>query len=276
VDAVVLATGGYAGSPELLARYAPPAAQAVHAGGRNSDGTALRIGEAVGAALACMGAYQGQPHVSPHLVDGVRPRFGASLPSLGAIMVNRAGERFVAEDIGPSELTGHLLSQPGGRAVEIWEETAQQAAMAGGPFRRAAGLGVITTCGSVAELAARFGLPQEPLAATIAAAARCARGEAEDPFDRRRWGAALAPPFHAAEVTGALAHTQGGVVVDGAARVLRPDGTVVPGLHAAGGAACGISGSGTSGYLPGNGLSQSFVLGLLAGRSAAREPATTV
>jgi fumarate reductase flavoprotein subunit len=229
------------------------------------------VTEGLAPALACMDAYQGQPHVSPHLHDGVRPRFGASLPALGAIMVSRAGLRFAAEDMGPSELTAHLLAQPGGVAVEIWDAAAQAAAMAGGPFRHAASLGVIARCDSVAELAARFALPEAALRDTLDHAARCARGDATDPIGRRRWGALLAPPFHAAEVTGALAHTQGGLLVDGRAQVLRADGTPIPRLFAAGGAACGISGHGSAGYVPGNGLAQSFALGLLAGEAAARD-----
>ncbi|WP_270936967.1 FAD-binding protein, partial [Falsiroseomonas oryzae] len=244
-------------------------AGAVHVGGRGADGTALRVTAALSPALACLDAYQGQPHVSPHLVGGVRPRFGAALPALGAILVNREGARFVAEEMGPSELTAHLLAQPGGRAVEVWDTAAQQAAMAGGPFRRAVELGAVARCDSVADLAARFALPEAALRATLDDAARCARGEATDRFGRLRWGAPLAPPFHAAEVTGALAHTQGGLVVDDAARVLRADGTPFAWLFAAGGAACGISGAGAAGYVPGNGLAQSFALGLLAGEAAA-------
>ena len=267
---IVLATGGYGGAPDLLSRYAPPARHAVHVGGKGATGFGIRAVEQLGAELLCMDAYQGQPHVSPHLVNGIRPRFGASLPALGAVMVNREGRRFCAEDMGPSEMTGVLLSQPEGRAVEIWDEHAQQAAQAGGPFRRAVELGAMIRCESVAEVAARFNLPEAALAATLAEAAAAARGESPDPFGRRNWKAPLAAPFYAADITGALAHTQGGANVDADARVLRPDGSAIPRLFAAGGVACGISGTGTAGYIPGNGLAQSFVLGFLAGRAAAR------
>ncbi|MFM2150449.1 MAG: hypothetical protein RLZZ187_2755 [Pseudomonadota bacterium] len=268
-DAVVLATGGFGASAGLLAQHAPAAAAAVHVGGRFSDGTALRVAAPLAPALACMDAYQGQPHVSPHLAGGVRPRFGASLPALGAVLVNRAGLRFAPEDMGPSELTAHLLAQPGGVVVEIWDAAAQQAALAGGPFRRAVESGVVARCDSLDALAARFALPVEALRATLDLAGRCARREAADALGRRNWGAPLAPPFFAAEVTGALAHTQGGLLVDSCARVLRADGLSIPRLFAAGGAACGISGVGAAGYVPGNGLAQSFALGLLAGERAA-------
>jgi fumarate reductase flavoprotein subunit len=268
--AVVLATGGFGAAPDLVAEHIPAASAAVHVGGRNATGTALRIGLAAGAATACLDSWQGQPHVSPFTMEGVRPRFGAALPALGAILVNAEGKRFVPEDIGPSELTAHLLAQPDGRAVEIWGPLAQDAAMAGGPFRRAVAMGAVWQGRGVAALAARFGLPEAALAETLAAVAACTRGEATDPLGRTRWGEVMAEDVFGARVTGALAHTQGGLVVDDQARVLRPDGTVIPRLFAAGGAACGISGHGSAGYLPGNGLAQSFALGLLAGEAAAR------
>ncbi|MGE0260839.1 MAG: FAD-binding protein, partial [Alphaproteobacteria bacterium] len=80
----------------------------------------------------------------------------------------------------------------------------------------------------------------------------------------------LKPPFHAVKVTGALFHTQGGLVIDGDARVLRQDGGPFPNLFAAGGAAAGVSGDTAAGYLSGNGLLTATTLGRLAGRSTAR------
>ena len=74
-------------------------------------------------------------------------------------------------------------------------------------------------------------------------------------------------------VTGALFHTQGGLVVDDAARVLRPDGSALPNLYAAGGAACGVSGTGPAGYLSGNGLLAAVALGRVAGQEAGRRSA---
>jgi fumarate reductase flavoprotein subunit len=121
---------------------------------------------------------------------------------------------------------------------------------------------------NVPGVASAFDLPLDNLAATLDAAARTARGEAPDMFGRRHWRVLLGPLFFAAEVVGALAHTQGGLRVDRSARVLHRDGTAISWLFAAGGAACGISGDGAAGYLPGNGLAQSFALGLLAGEGA--------
>ncbi len=58
-------------------------------------------------------------------------------------------------------------------------------------------------------------------------------------------------------------------MIDAAARVLRPDGTRLPNLFAGGGAARGVSGPSSWGYLAGNGLLSAVVLGRIAGAGAA-------
>lgn len=263
---VLLANGGFGGGTALRARHMPEAADALHIGSAASDGRGICWMQQLGAATDCMDAYQGQPHLCREGQGG--ERLGAALPALGAVMVNLAGQRFAAEDMGPSELTAHVLAQAGG-AVEIWDAAAQEAALRQGPFRAAVEAGLVWGGGDLPALAAHFGLPERSLAQTLAEAAGFARGEGTDPLGRARWGALLAAPFFAAAITGGLAHTQGGVLVDAGARVLRADGSAIPGLLAAGGTACGVSGRGAAGYVPGNGLAQSFALGLAAGATAA-------
>ena len=81
---------------------------------------------------------------------------------------------------------------------------------------------------------------------------------------------ALAGIFSALRVTGALFHTQGGLVVDAEARVQRRAGGAFANLFAGGGAARGISGPDVTGYLPGAGICMAITLGRIAGQSAAR------
>ena len=77
----------------------------------------------------------------------------------------------------------------------------------------------------------------------------------------------LHPPYYAVKVTGALFHTQGGLLIDGQARVIQKNGSVIQGLYACGGAACGVSGPDVAGYLSGNGLLTAISLGYVAGKS---------
>jgi len=232
---VLLATGGFAGNKALLREFLPEVADALHIGAGPNDGCAIEWGRARGAALAGMDGYQGQGHVNP----GGKTRLGMALPRLGAILLNRNGERFVDESIGPSELAAVVLAQPGGMALEVFDKRIHDTAMTQGPYREAWEAGAVKVVDDLRE----FGLPP-----------------VEMKFEK---------PIYAAWVTGALAHTQGGLAVDGRARVVRPDGTPIEGLYAAGGAAAGLAGRGGDGYLPGNGLAQSFALGLIAGEEMA-------
>ena len=115
----------------------------------------------------------------------------------------------------------------------------------------------------------RLGLPAATLSRTMAEVAHLKQGMGEDRFGRHFEGLAqLDPPYHAVKVTGALFHTQGGLMVDANARVTDLRGKPLPNLFAVGGAACGVSGSKASGYLSGNGLMSAVALGYLAGGRA--------
>lgn len=262
-DAVVLATGGFAGNRDLLAEFIPEVADAIHIGAGPNDGCAIRWGRALGATVALMDGYQGQGHVNP----GTHTRLGMALPPLGAFLVNREGRRFVREDVGPSELAALVLAQPDGVALEIFDRRIHDIALRQGPYREAWEAGVVMVADDPASLAKAAGLP-ERFAGTFREFTESVR-TAKDPLGRTRFGAPLDAPLYAAWVTGALAHTQGGLAVDANARVLKADGSAIEGLYAAGGAAASLAGRGGEGYLPGNGLAQSFALGLIAGERIA-------
>ena len=112
-----------------------------------------------------------------------------------------------------------------------------------GAYRDAFEAGKVMIVPDVETLARMTTVPRERLEAALAALGRYARGEAADPLGRTKF-TPLEPPYYASWVTGALAHTQGGLRIDDKARVLRRDGTAIPGLHAAGGTAAGLSGKG--------------------------------
>ena len=97
--------------------------------------------------------------------------------------------------------------------------------------------GAIKTAETIEELAIELGLPGPALTETINALPV----EGADEFGRHFGPHPLAPPYCGVKVTGALFHTQGGLVTDGAGRVIRRDGRPFPNLFAGGGAACGVS-----------------------------------
>ena len=120
---------------------------------------------------------------------------------------------------------------------------------------------------SVRELAGRLRIDPEGLESTI----REYNATAERGTEQfgRSVSTPLGLPLYGVKVWVALHHTQGGLLVNTDAQVLRPDGSTTPNLYAGGGAAVGVSGPGPEGYLPGNGLLQAIGLGKRAADHAA-------
>lgn len=261
----VLASGGFAANADMLARFIPEVVHAIRIGSGSNDGRAILWGAALGAELLFMDSYQGQGHTT---VDG-KGRLGPGLTTLGAIVVNSAGVRFADDTMGPSEFAASVLSQPGGWAAEVYDSAIHEAALRLGPYREAVARGCVAEAPTVESLAVALGLPKDALAGTIMAFNGMVSAGSVDPFGRTRLHRPLGLPLYGARITGALAHTQGGLRVDEMARVLRADGTPIAGLMAAGGAAASVSGHGATGYVPGNGLGQAFALGLIAGEGIA-------
>lgn len=265
--ALILACNGYGGNKALVARHIPTLADGLYFGHVGNQGDAVLWGEALGAATADLAGHQGHGSVAhPH---GILITWATMTE--GGFQVNRDGRRFHDESRGYSEAAAEVLRQPDGLAWSIFDARIAGIARQFEDFRRAEAQGAVMLADDPASLAARAGLPAAALAATLIDVEGARAGATSDRFGRD-WRAvkALAPPFAAVKVTGALFHTQGGLVVDATARVLRPDHSALPNLYAAGGAARGVSGPDAAGYLSGNGLLTAIAYGYLAGREAAR------
>ena len=254
---MVLAGGGFGANPEMVARFIPGMAGALHNGSPTQDGSTMALGLEWGAQLWGMDGYQGQGHTHP----GGATRLGMSIPPLGGILVNRQGRRFVAEDIGPSALAPQVLAQTDGLALEVFDAAIEAQLGNHGAYQQAVQAGRVMTADSVARLAEAAGVDATELARTLAQVSACAQGEASDPLGRHTFARVLSAPFKASWVTGALSHTQGGLLTQADGAVLNQQGDTIPGVFAAGGCAAGLSGRGADGYLPGNGLAQAFGLG---------------
>jgi fumarate reductase flavoprotein subunit len=263
---VVLACNGFGGNPELVAKHIPEIAGAPYFGHPGNTGDAVLWGQALGADAKDMSAYQGHGSLAdPH---GILITWALIME--GGIQVNAQGCRFSNEHDGYSEQAVRVRAQPGSVAWNIYDERLHRIGLGFPDYRAALEAAAIRSADLVEDLAEACGLPARALAETLTDMAwRCA-GEALDPFGRDfRGKAMLSDRLYAVRVTGALFHTQGGLTVDSTARALRPDGSPLANLFAAGGAARGISGARVEGYLSGNGLLTAVGLGYVAGTSAA-------
>ena len=264
--AVILACCGFGGNPDMLRTHIPEIADAVFHGHAGNKGDAVRWGQALGAGIADMGAYQGHGGLAA----------GYAIPILwpviveGGFQVNTAGERFSNEALGYSEQAAKVNAQPSGVAWSIFDTRIDAVMRQFDDYQQALSAGAVVKCATIDDLARATGIPRDQLAATLDEVERYTVTGKTD-----RWGrcfagkAPLDAPYLTAKVTGALFHTQGGLIVDRDARVLKTDGTPFANLFAGGGAARGISGPDATGYIAGNGLLTATTFGKLAGRAAA-------
>jgi fumarate reductase flavoprotein subunit len=277
-DAVILASGGFAGDPELVGRYiiGGSGRMRVRAHPR-STGDGFRAALQKGAlASAGLDEFYGRNLPAPP-ADFPPERFVEVSQLYGryAVAVNASGRRYADEGADWSEtaLTRATALQPGlyawyvldARGLEghVRERTAKEmvetAKSTGGPVIEAA---------SLTELAHRLaerGVPRESFLRTLEEynAAAAARGDPSPPRSGQVWPLRV-PPFVAVKVAPSITHTVGGLAVDAGCRVLRgTDGQPIPGLYAAGVEVGGVS---VGGYT--SGLASALVFGGTAAESA--------
>lgn len=261
--ALIMACNGFGGNREMVARLMPEIEEALWFGHDGNKGDAVLWGEAMGAETLHLGAYQGHGNVAKP--EGILITW--AVITEGGVQVNLDGRRFWDESQGYSEAARAVLAQKDGMAWTIFDGRIADVARQFQDFKNAEATGAIRVAETIEDLAEVCSLPAKALHETIAGIP----SGGEDTFGRVFTGPGLAPPYMAVKVTGALFHTQGGLSITPDARVKMADGTVSPNLFAAGGAAVGVSGTGDSGYLSGNGLLSAVVLGRIAGQRAAEQ-----
>ncbi|HEY6024058.1 MAG TPA: FAD-dependent oxidoreductase [Pseudolabrys sp.] len=269
-DALILACNGFGGNPDLVRRFIPEMGDALYFGHPGNRGDAVVWGEALGAQLSHLGAYQGHGSVAtPHNI-----LISWAVIMQGGIQISREGGRFCDETRGYSEQAAEVLRQPGGFVWNVFDAHIAEIARQFEDFRKAERAGAILTADTIAGLATMMHVPTAAFAAEWSETERLKSANERDRFGRHFLAEqSCRPPYHAVRVTGALFHTQGGLAIDPDGRVKRKDGTNFANLFAAGGAAAGVSGSVAAGYLSGNGLLTATVLGHLAGKAAAKQVA---
>lgn len=267
-ETLILASGGFAADHAMVARFMPEMAAARNNGHDGSHGIAVVFGERLGAALADMGAYQGYAMLTEPQGISVPP--GVIVE--GGIIINVEGRRFVDESADIAGMVLPVMAQPGGYCWVIFDAAIEARTGYVPETRALVELNAARSADTVADLARSIDVDAAALRATLDEA-HAAQPERRADEQGRRWEHDTPPvaSFRALKVVGAIYHTQGGLRIDGDARVLRPDGSALPNVLAGGGAARSVSGPSSWGYLPAMGLCTAVTLGRIAGETAARQ-----
>jgi len=259
--ATVIAAGGFVMNPEMVAEYTPVLstpmrdAKLIALGSTYDDGLGIRLGMSAGADVR----HMDEPFITapfyppPVLITG--------------LIINSRGERFVAEDSYHARTSQFVMEQSGSAAYLIVDSAhVEQPQMPLVP--------VLDGYETVAEMEAGLGLPAGSLEKTLARYNHyAARGQDPDFGKSAEW---LAPqdqgPWAVLDLR--LGHalyagfTLGGLRTTVDAQVQRIDGSVIPGLYAAGACASNIAQDG-KGYGSGTQLGEGSFFGRRAGRHAA-------
>ena len=272
--AVVLASGGFTQSEELLERFAPAMEHALRAGGAGNTGDGLLMAAKVGAGLADMAFVKGTFGIFPWR-SAAEEGTGILAVYKGAIAVNGYGERFINESLPYKVMGDACLAQPEALAFQIFDENVLVQSDASVPiynFRRRLEAGQVRRADTLEELAEQLGIPADALCSTVTGYNQRLRDGAPDALGRTTLCGGVGkptpldtPPYYGFPSTTVVLATYCGVRVDNETRVLDVFGTVIPGLYAAGEVTGGFHGDG---YVTGSSLGKSAVFGRIAGRRA--------
>ncbi|MCZ7525858.1 MAG: FAD-dependent oxidoreductase [Acidimicrobiia bacterium] len=266
---VILGAGGFERNEEMRHRYQQePITNRWTLGASGNTGDLIRAGAALGAELGLMEDSWWVPGLLDP--DGRCVFVLAERQLPGGIIVNGDGERYANESM-PYVNLGHAMYEGQARGVThvpSWMviDARFRRRYVFGPFLPRQPVakawfesGVAVRADTIGELAGKMGVPPDRLQATVERFNGFARAGRDPDFHRGEsaydrfyadplqtpnpcLGPIEKPPYLAFKLVPGDIGTKGGLLTDEHARVLREDGSVVPGLYAAGNTSSSVMG----------------------------------
>ncbi|MGH3308770.1 MAG: FAD-binding protein, partial [Nocardioides sp.] len=297
---VILGSGGFEKNLEMREKYQPqPTSVDWTTGSVNNTGGGILAGIAAGAQTDLLDDAWWGPTIP--LPSG--PWFCLAERNLpGSIIVNSAGRRFMNEAMPYVEAVhaiyaGEATGVPHVPAWMVIDQRYRNRYLFAGlsprqPFPgRWYKNGTVKKADTMAELAEEIGVPADALEETVRRFNGFAASGVDEDFHRGESGydryysdptvrpnpslhALDRAPYYAVKIVPGDLGTKGGLVTDERARVLRPDGSVIPGLYAAGNVSSAVMGHTYAG--PGATIGPALTYGYLAAFDIADSPAVEV
>ena len=257
---VLLAAGGFEGDQDLRDRHRVPGQSrwSMAPTGTNT-GELLLAAMAAGAATELLDQAWWCPGLE--LPDG---RTAFTLGLRGGLVVDGAGRRYANESLPYDQMGRAMAANPAAVPSYLVFDARSKGelpaiAMPGGRSADHLAAGTWETADTLSQLARLIGVPEDTLVATVERFNDFAGSGVDEDFHRgedaydlffasgRGPNKALVPvdrpPFYAARLVLSDLGTKGGLRTDTSGRVLREDGTALPGLYAAGNTAASLTGA---------------------------------
>jgi 3-oxosteroid 1-dehydrogenase len=295
--AVIITSGGFEHNAAMRNQYQQqPIGTEWTLGAASNTGDGIRSGQELGAATALMDDAWWGPSI---LLERGKPYFCLSERSLpGSIMVNSKAKRFVNESAPYHDVVNAMYRQPrDGQSLPIWlitdhryrERYLFRDVLPGLPYPKAwYESGALFKADTLEELAKKINISDVELRETVerfnegaedGIDADYARGG--NAYDRYYADPGIKPnpslrslvkaPFYAFRMVPGDLGTKGGLKTTAQARVLRQDGSEIPGLYAAGNASASVMGRSYAGN--GSTLGPAMTFGFIAAHDIANQAA---
>ena len=258
---VIIASGGFGGSPEMLSRYwGDEYAKMSYAGSPGTTGEMIEEAARLGAKLTDMdkAAYgSATVDVKKNML------ITAMVLSGGAILTDSTGHRFCNETGDPFDTSRSVVETGEPFVYEIFDQTVAENVYKVSVYQS---MGIVEQADTLEELAEKVGLPTEALTATVEKYNAAVESQ-EDELGRTIFTNKMeTAPYYCIQVAAGGVMTFGGLTLDEQCRVLKEDGTAIAGLYSAGEATGGYR---AYGYVCGDANAHAAVTGKVAGESAA-------
>ena len=257
--AVVLTTGGFGANLDMVVKYKPELKGFMTTNAAGIQGQGIEMAEAIGAATVDMDQIQIHPTVEANtaalITEGLRGD--------GAILINEEGKRFI-DEVGTRDVVSAAeIAQTGSYS---WLVVDQAMVDASSVIQGYIKKGYTVTGETYEELGKAMGVDEAAFAETMNTWNGYVDAKNDPDFGRTSFANKLdTAPYYAIKVTAGVHHTMGGLTINTNTEVLKEDGSVIPGLFAAGEVTGGVHGANRLG---GNAVADFTVFGRIAGKAA--------
>lgn len=258
---VVLATGGFGSNMKMITKFKPELEGYVTTNHEGATGDGIALAEAVDADTVQMDQIQ----IHPTVYQETSYLVSEAVRGEGAILVNSEGKRFYNEMETRDNVSAAINALPERSAYVVFDQALRERATAIEQYDK---LGMVVKGETVAELAKAIGVPEENLVATMEAWNKYASEKNDTEFGRTTGMEhdLTKAPYYAIKIAPGIHHTMGGLKINTKTEVLKKDGSVIPGLYAAGEVTGGVHGSNRIG---GNAVADIIIFGRQAGTQSA-------
>jgi len=259
--AVVITSGGFGANLDMVVKYKPELKGFMTTNAAGIQGQGIEMATAIGADTVDMDQIQIHPTVEANtaalITEGLRGD--------GAILVNAEGKRFI-DEVGTRDVVSAAeIAQTGSYS---WLVVDQAMADASSVIQGYIKKGYTVEGATYEELAKAMGVDEAAFAQTMADWNSCVEAKSDAEFGRTSFANKLdTAPYYAIKVTAGVHHTMGGLKINTNTEVLKADGSVIPGLFAAGEVTGGVHGANRLG---GNAVADFTVFGRIAGAAASK------